>query len=134
MKFFGGPLAGISFGLSYLETALLTIAGMMSSVVVFSFVGRAFFRWYSKYRTEKKKPVFSKKNRMVVKVWSSFGIPGIAFLTPLLLTPIFGTVIAAVLGVPKKRIILHMLWSAVFWGFVLTYMAFEFKHLAEGIF
>lgn len=134
VKFLGGPLAGISFGLSYIETTVLTIAGMMSSVVVFSFVGRAIYKWYSKRRKENNTPIFNKKNRLVVKVWGNFGIIGIAFLTPLLLTPIFGTVIAAVLGAPKKRIIMHMLWSAIVWGFVVTYVAYEFRQFATDLF
>jgi uncharacterized membrane protein len=133
VKFIGGPLAGISMHLSYLETVLFTVAGMMTSVLVFSYIGRAVSRWYSRYRREKQKPVFGKKSRRIVRIWSNFGIIGIAFFTPLLLTPIFGTIVAAVFGVPRRQILLHMLWSAVLWSLVLTYMVFEFQEVAARL-
>ncbi|WP_240676214.1 hypothetical protein [Botryobacter ruber] len=134
VKFFGGPVTGISLGLSYFETVLLTIAGMMTSVVVFSFAGRAAAGWLSRRRIARNKPVFSKKNRNIVKVWSKFGIKGIAFLTPLLLTPIIGTIVAALFGAPRKNIILNMLWSSVLWSFALTFVAFQFRQLFSGMF
>ncbi|RAU81580.1 hypothetical protein DP923_15205 [Pontibacter arcticus] len=134
VKFFAGPVTGISLGLSYFETVLLTAAGMMTSVVVFSFIGRAASRWLSKRRVAKRQPMFSKKNRNIVKVWKRFGVSGIAFLTPLLLTPIFGTIVAALFGASRKRIILHMLWSAVMWSFAMTFLVFEFRQFAEGFF
>ncbi|WP_229960356.1 hypothetical protein [Pontibacter silvestris] len=134
VKFFGGPLTGISLGLSYVETVLFTIAGMMTSVVTFSFIGKKASVWLSKRRKEKKKPMFSKRSRGIVKVWKSFGVTGIAFLTPLLFTPIVGTIVAALFGASKKRIFVHMLWSATLWSFVLTFVVFEFRHLALGFF
>lgn len=134
VKFFGGPVTGISLGLSYVETVLFTIAGMMTSVVVFSFLGKKASEWFSKRRKEKNKPMFSKKSRGIVKIWKSFGVKGIAFLTPLLLTPIVGTIVAALFGASKKHIFVHMLWSATLWSFVLTFVVFEFRHLALGFF
>ncbi|MFD2512680.1 hypothetical protein ACFSRY_02270 [Pontibacter locisalis] len=134
VKFFGGPVTGVTLGLSYTETVLLTIAGMMTSVVIFSIIGRAFSKWMSARRRAKKQPVFNKKNRRVVQVWRMFGIIGVAFLTPVIFTPIFGTVVAALFGASQKRIILHMLWSAVFWSALLNLLVFEFGDLALHIF
>lgn len=126
VKFFAGPLTGISLGLSYVETALLTVAGMMTSVIIFSIIGKAVSEWYSKRQRKKQKPRFTSKNRRIVKVWTNFGMTGVAFLTPILLTPIFGTIVAALLGAPRKHIFIHMLWSSIFWSATLTLMVFEF--------
>lgn len=126
VKFFAGPLTGISLGLSYLETMLLTIAGMMTSVLIFSVIGKAVSVWYSKRQRAKQKPVFCKKNRRIVKVWTRFGVSGVAFLTPILLTPIFGTIVAALLGAPRKHIFVHMFWSSILWSATLTLVVFEF--------
>jgi len=73
-------------------------------------------------------PIFSSRSRNIIKVFRRFGMGGIAFLTPLLLSPIGGTIIATLLGVPRGRILLHMLWSAVFWGGVLTLASVRFGH------
>lgn len=133
VKFFGGPVTGVSLGLTYIETCLLTVAGMMTSVVIFSIIGRAVSKWMSARRRAKQKPVFSKKNRRIVQVWTRFGVIGVAFLTPILFTPIFGTIVAALFGAPRKRIFVHMLWSAVFWSAILNLMVFEFGQMAENL-
>jgi len=129
VKFFGGPLAGVAMGLSFVETYGLTVAGMMTSVVLFSVIGNAVHQRYVLRQRAKNKKMFNKKNRRIVKVFRRFGMSGIAFLTPILLTPIVGTVLATVLGVSKKRIVLHMLWSAIFWGFTLTLTLYKLSHL-----
>jgi uncharacterized membrane protein len=134
VKFFGGPLAGISLGLSFFETVLFTVAGMMTSVVVFSMLGSAFSKWYTAWRRKKRATVFNTKNRRIVKIWRKFGLTGIAFLTPVIFTPIVGTIVAALFGAPRRQIFVQMLWSAVFWGATLTLFVFKFKHLATSLF
>src|SRR5690606_25143760 len=83
IKFFGGPVAGLSMGLSFFETCLLTIAGMMASVLLFSVIGTSVRKWYAHRQRLKNKPVFSKQSRRIVMVWQKFGVGGIAFLTPI---------------------------------------------------
>ncbi|WP_439880425.1 hypothetical protein ACSX1A_14860 [Pontibacter sp. MBLB2868] len=134
VKFFGGPVTGATLGLSYMESVLLTVAGMMTSVIIFSIVGRAFSKRVSTMRRAKRKPIFSKKNRRVVQIWKRFGVTGVAFLTPILLTPIFGTVVAALFGASRKHIFIHMLWSAIFWSALLNFMVFEFGNIASSLF
>ncbi|AMM50524.1 hypothetical protein TH61_04140 [Rufibacter sp. DG15C] len=129
VKFLGGPVAGVTMGLSFGATLALTVAGMMTSVFLFSVIGNAVHNRYVARQRLKNKPMFSKKNRRIVTVWKRTGMWGIAFLTPILLSPIVGTVLATVLGVSQGRILLHMLWSAVFWGFAITLTMFELSHL-----
>jgi hypothetical protein len=129
VKFFGGPLAGVTMGLSFGATMALTITGMMTSVVIFSGIGNYFSRWYVERRRLKQKPIFSKHSRRIVRIWQRFGMRGIAFLTPLILSPIIGTVVATALGASPRKIILNMLWSAVFWGFTITFVLTKISHL-----
>ena len=129
VKFFGGPLAGVSMGLSFGVTLALTVTGMMTSVLIISGVGTMFSNWYLEQRRRKQKPVFSKKSRRLVKVWQRFGMRGIAFLTPLILSPIIGTVVATVLGATQRQIILNMFWSALFWGVTFTFVLKKISHL-----
>jgi uncharacterized membrane protein len=129
VKFLGGPLAGSTMGLGFWQTMGLTVAGMMTSVFVFSGIGRVWVRHRQQQRRLRRVPVFSKRSRNIIKVFKRFGMGGIAFLTPILLSPIGGTVIATLLGVPRQRILLHMLWSAVLWGGVLTLASSRIQHL-----
>ena len=130
LKFLGGPVAGVAAGIPPGLTWGLTVAGMMTSVVVVSGVGRAWALHQRQRRQLRGKPLFSKRSRNIVRVFRRFGMPGIAFLTPILFSPIGGTVIATQLHVPRVRILLHMLWSAAFWAAMLTLLALRFSHLA----
>jgi hypothetical protein len=129
VKFFGGPLAGSAMGLSFWHTLGLTVGGMMTSVLLFSIIGAAVSKYYADNRREKKKPIFNKKSRRIVKVWQKFGMGGIAFLTPVILSPIIGTIIATVLGAKRGQILLHMFWSAILWGSVFTFALIHLRHL-----
>ncbi len=128
VKFIGGPLLGIGSGLTFWETALLTSLGMMTSVFVFTtFLGKGFKHLILRYFNKNRK-LFTKKNRKVVKVWKSFGLSGVAFLTPILFTPIGGTIIATSFGETRKRIFMYMFLSAVFWSFIFSFSLFVLKN------
>lgn len=126
-KFVGGPLAGLAANLSVLEITLLTSAGMMTTVVALTYAGerfRSYFTTSGRSRKEKK------TNSRVLKVWNKYGVPGVAFLTPLILTPIVGTLILVANKAQKKEIIVYMAISAILWAFVQTVF---FKYFYEQI-
>lgn len=114
-KFIAGPLLGYAAGFGLWEIVAVTVSGMMTSVVLFSFLGE----WFKKnwvLITRKKSKKFSKKTRSIIKVWHKFGVWGIAFLTPVILTPIGGTVVLTSFGIDKKTILITMLISSLFWA------------------
>jgi hypothetical protein len=129
LKFFAGPVAGTAAGLPFCWTWGLTVAGMMTSVLIVSGVGRVWALHLRERRQRRGKPLFSKRSRRIVSIFRRFGMPGIAFLTPILFSPIGGTVIATQLHVPRSRILLHMLWSATLWGVAFTILSVKFSHL-----
>ncbi|WP_297336022.1 hypothetical protein [Algoriphagus sp.] len=114
-KFIAGPVLGHAAGYSSLKIVGITVAGMMSSVLIFANLGTK-IKAFIALKSTKKRVIFSKKNRRIVQIWKKYGEIGIAFLTPLLLTPIGGTLILVSFGTKKRKIILHMLWSAVLWA------------------
>ena len=128
-KFVAAPIAGVAAGLPMMAIWALSVAGMMTTVVLSSGVGQAWALHLRRRRQLKGKPLFSRRSRTVVRIYQRFGIVGIAFLTPILFSPVGGTVIATQLHVPRWRILLHMSWSAVLWGFAFTLLAIKFSHL-----
>ncbi|WP_375585161.1 hypothetical protein [Cyclobacterium xiamenense] len=114
-KFIAGPLLGSAAGFSLWEIVFVTVSGMMTSVGLFSFLGEWFRKNWGVIR-RKKPNRFSKKNRNIIRVWQKFGVWGIAFLTPVVLTPIGGTVVLTSFGIPKRKILVSMLISALFWA------------------
>lgn len=112
LKFIAGPTLGYAAGFSLLNTILITVVGMMLSVLLFTFLGDFLRkRVFRKFFERKKK--FSKRNRRFVTIWKKYGVVGVAVLTPLLLTPIGGTILLTSVGTPNQKIILYMFVSAV---------------------
>lgn len=120
LKFIGGPLSGVALGLPWLTTVLCTVLGMMLSVVIILFAGVALEGLLHRYRPRRVKRRFTSRTRLAVRIWQRTGLTGIALLTPLLLTPIGGTILAISFKASRWRILLYMLSSALFWGFTIT--------------
>jgi len=127
LKFIGGPLLGVASGLSIWETALLTILGMMTTVfLMVSFIGRPFKNWIMKTFYKNRK-LFCDRNRRMVRIWRNYGLKGVAFLTPVLFSPIGGALLASSFGESAKRIFLYMLASSIFWSIIFTSIIFLIK-------
>jgi uncharacterized membrane protein len=121
VKFIGGPVSGVAAGLTWMETFIFTVLGMMTTVIIFSLLGEnAKKKFLSKFRKNKK--LFTPRNRRLVAIWRKYGLIGVAFLTPIILSPIIGTMVATSFGEPKKRIFTYMLCSALFWGVIFSFV------------
>ena len=108
LKIIFGPTMGYAAGLSPLLSTIITIAGMMTTVLIITFLGE-------KVRTQvmqkyfKPKKIFTSRNRRFVRIWRKYGELGISFLTPILLSPPGGAIIAMALGGDRKKTIGYML-------------------------
>lgn len=125
LKFIGGPLSASLLDFKPIESVIICVLGMMTSVLLFSIVGS----WLKTFVLNhfRKPLLFTPKNRMIVRIWNKFGINGVAFLTPIFLTPIGGTMIATSFGESKKKILISMFISSIFWSIVLTFIFGYFK-------
>ena len=132
LKFMLGPLAGIALKLTWWETTLCTIIGMMVSVVIFTFLGKVIMDSWQKFRKSTPRR-FTKSSRRAVQVYRKFGMAGIACLTPLLFTPIGGTLIATSFKIAPVKIITWMVIFAFIWGVVLTLAIYNIPGLKELI-
>ena len=117
VKFIAGPTMGPASGLSWGETVLITVAGMMTSVLIFTSKG---FKQRIPFLFGRKRKKFTKKNRRFVGIWKKYGLFGVAFLTPIIFTPIGGSILVSYLGGGRRKIIYYMLISAVFWSLVFS--------------
>lgn len=118
LKFILGPLGGYAAGLTLTTTILTTVAGMMTSVLAFTFFGdwlrdKVFHRFFKNRNPAERSQRFS-------GIWKKYGIAGVAILTPLLLTPIGGTLLAISLGTPKDKLIFYMFLSAAAWSVLFS--------------
>jgi len=118
-KFIGGPAMGAAYGMNFLEKFLITVLGMMTSVLIISFFGVRLRRWIQvRYNLKRKR--FTKRNRRIVHIWSNYGVFGVSFFTPVLFSPVVGTLLVTTLGGKRKKVIGYMLISAVFWSLAIS--------------
>ncbi len=122
LKFVFGPITGLVSGLNMWESIFLTIAGMMSSVFIFSFVGEKLRGILLKRGYKKRKGAWALKIEKYLEV---HGLKGIAFLTPVILSPIVGTLMATSVSSDRRKLFFHMLISATFWSLILHLILFK---------
>lgn len=120
VKIIFGPTLGLAYGFSILETTLLSLAGMMTTVYLFSYFGPQMRRLTNRLLGRRRQKRFSKKTRRFAKIWRAYGVPGIAFFTPILLSPPGGTILANAFGGKKAEIIKWMWIFGAFWSLALT--------------
>ena len=119
-KFIAGPVMGAAAGFNLSEIVLVTVGGMMTSVIAMTYLGD-WFKSHWNLRLTKNRKKFTPKTRRIVRVWKKFGPIGIAVLTPIILTPIGGTIVLNAFNVEKKKIFFYMLASALFWALIMGY-------------
>ena len=118
-KFLFGPLFSLAYKLSFLESCILTIIGMMLSAIILSLLGEQIKKHiFNKYF--KPKRLFTKRRRRTVRIWRKYGLAGVAFLTPVIFMPVGGPLIATYYGETWRRIVPYMFISAVFWSPITT--------------
>ncbi len=125
IKFIFGPVGGFAAGLNIVTTVIATVVGTMISVVAFTYFGDFL-------RRKVIVPLFGERRRSEEKAakyanfLKKYGVPAVAALTPLLFTPIGGTLIAVGMGIPKEKILISMLISAVAWAITFSVAIYFF--------
>lgn len=123
LKFILGPVGGYLAKLNMITTILTTVSGMMTVVLAFAFFGDL-IKKHVINRYFKRKNRFSDQNRKFVRIWRKYGLLGVAALTPLLLTPIGGALLAVGFGSPRDKLIIYMFVSASVWSVTLTVLIY----------
>lgn len=134
VKFGFAPILGKGFELANWQIIICMIAGMMLTVVLLTTLLGDLFYGFIKKTFFRNRKTFSPKSRRIVRVWKQRGLIGVAFLTPVIFSPIGGTLIAISFGEHKKKIILYMFLSACFWAPITTLFMDEVIHLFSSLY
>jgi|SRR6185437_5672242 len=119
-------LAGIAYAAAvgnfgFWPCVILTISGGMLGVYLFATLDVKILNFFNKlFKIKKPTHVrFSKRTRFFARLKSSYGLAGIAFLTPVLLQVPIGTFLAMRLIKNKWKVSLYMLCSFAFYSFTI---------------
>lgn len=113
-KFMGGILySTIFYRMGFIPSVLLTVAGGMIGVYIFASHDHRILNFLQRlFRIKKRNYVkFSRRRRWIVKIKSTYGLAGIAFLTPILLQVPIGTFLAMRMIKDIRKVSLAMLFS-----------------------
>lgn len=118
LKFAAGSLAAIGSQLG-LEGSFSNLIGGIIGIVVFTYLGGFIQAWMVKTFPNKFNRKFTRSNRFLVRLKQRFGLEGIAALTPIVLSIPVGVLAALSVTKDKKRIVVSMAISCLFWCAVL---------------
>jgi hypothetical protein len=119
IKFIFGPIGGKAAGLHLITTMVVTAVAMMTVVFAFTYFGE-YLRAKILHRFFPKKESAEQSPKKRSAFFTKYGLAGIAFLTPIILTPIGGTLLAVSVSSNREKIIFFMLISACAWSVILT--------------
>ena len=120
------PVAVLAMKMSFAETLIYTNTGGILGVFIFTFFSGVLLKAFDKYWPErlkfsrKPKKVFRKGNRRLVTLKNKYGLPGIAILTPVLLSiPVGAFLVTKYYGI-KTLNFLWLIAGNIFWSFIYT--------------
>lgn len=127
------PVAVYVFKMSFVETILYTNIGGLLGIVFFTFLSKGIIRLIEvirpKNKSSRKKPknIFTKRNRRLVTIKNKYGLPGIVFLTPVLLSIPVGSFLIEKYYGKNKINFLFLVLSNVIWSFIYTVIYMKLK-------
>ena len=131
------PLVIIQFEFSFLETIFWTNVGGIAGVYFFAFLsGKLIVWWKRAFRRSNRniledeqqvKKIFTRRNRRIVKTKQKYGLPGIALITPFLLSIPVGVFLVVRYYRASKMKFLYLIASNLIWSIIYTafYMFWE---------
>lgn len=128
----GLPAAVFAFKFTFLQTLIICGSGGITGTLFFSFAIDGIIKGLSnildKHFPNRNlgKRKFTRKNKIIIKAKKNFGIPGIAIISPILLSIPLGVFLAIRFFGNRNKVILYMSVSVIFWTILLyiIYTAF----------
>lgn len=140
VKFLFAPFEAERQGFTLIQAFIITTLGAMGGILAFTFVGHGIMVAWRKLtgsirsfflRKRNRKPAprrkFTGTTRFIARVRQRFGLAGIAFVTPCIISIPVGTLVATGLYRNKPKILAYMFVSLLFWSLLLNGAAHVIK-------
>jgi hypothetical protein len=132
----GMPAAVILFKFNFWKVIVVSNIGGILGVIVFTYISAGLLKWWNKYKRKKwdssKKTAFNSSNRRIVRIKNRFGLTGIAILSPILLSIPLGAFLGERFYKDKKKVIIYLSLSVIFWSFTLYAIFYLFYNQLKG--
>jgi hypothetical protein len=124
------PLAVVEFHFSFLETLLWTNIGGIVGIYFFTYLSGKLIAWWNRILGKSRpeppahgsggRKLFTRKNRRIVRIKQKYGLLGIAFTTPFLLSIPVGTFLVVRYYRHTRSRFLYLIASNVVWSVIYT--------------
>ncbi len=125
---FGGvPIAVLVDKFPFFKAITITAAGGVTSVIIFANISEWVLDKWHKYRMRKFPPhehherKHAPESKLIKKIREKWGLYGLAFFTPFILSIPIGTLLAVQFYHDKQKVISYMIVSIVAWDFFFYY-------------
>lgn len=130
---FGAVPFALGLGFSFFETVTVTCIGGFTGVTIFVLLSERIVARLTLRREQRSREGrphgrrFTRKNKIIVRAKVRFGLPGIAFLTPLLLSIPIGCFLAVRYFKHKQKILIYMYCAIIFWSVAVSSLKLLFN-------
>lgn len=112
---------------NYFMALLSSCSGAVFGTIVFTYLSAGLLKWWDKlkekwFTSKHPKKIFTKSNRRVIRIKHRFGLTGIAILTPIFLSIPIGAFLAERFYKDKKKVIIYLSISGIFWCITLYFI------------
>ena len=135
----GIPAVIAIYKYNILMALLSSCTGAIFGTVVFTYLFAGILKWWDKFKdkyfkSKHPKKVFTKFNRRVIRIKHRFGLTGIALLTPIFLSIPIGAFLAERFYKDKRKVIIYLSVSAIFWCITLYFIFLFFYDSFKSMF
>jgi uncharacterized membrane protein len=121
---FGGVPLAVMEGFPFFKAITITTAGAISGAILFANLSEWFLDKWHKFRN-KNFPYRERKhlpeNKFTKKIREKWGLYGLAFFTPFILSIPVGTLLSVHFYHDKQKVISYMIVSVICWDFFFYY-------------
>ncbi len=107
----------------FLVSSVAGICGVVAFLFFETWLSKmwnAFMLRFRKPKQRVKPKLFTRRNRLLVKILRRYGLPGIAFITPTLISIPVGSVLAGRLFPDHKKVFVNLSVSVLLWSAFLS--------------
>lgn len=147
VKFLFAPFEAERYNFSFGEAFLVTTIGGLIGIFTFYYAGTKITTWWrhivaliksvfmrkpAAVIEQKPRKNFTRSRRFTIRVKMRFGLFGIAFVTPCIISIPIGTMIAGNFYRKKKGVLLYFIVSLLLWSLILNGLA-QYLRLSQYI-
>lgn len=116
--------AGIALGLNPLAVSILAFTGNLTTVYLLIFAYQHLYSIWNKRKAGGNISQPSKRKKKALHIWNKYGLPGLAFISPMTVGTHFATFIALSLKSKKYMVTMWMTLSIFVWTVIVTIVSY----------